>query len=146
MTGRPAPGFPPWLAFSIATIVLWGAWGVQSKLIVDRISPWMNQALFPLGLLPALLFLTISRNMRRGSNLLRGSGYAFLTGILGGVGNIAFYLALARGGKAAIVVPMTCVFPLVTVILAAVVLNETMSRIQTLGLVLAFLSIYLLSV
>lgn len=119
---------------------------MQSKLIVDRISPWMNQALFPLGLLPALLLLTTFRNMRRGSNLLRGSGYAFLTGILGGVGNIAFYLALARGGKAAIVVPITCLFPLVTVILAAVVLNETLGRLQALGLALAFLAIFLLGV
>ena len=38
------------------TVVLWGVWGFESKLLVDRTSPYTGQVLFTLGLLlPALV-------------------------------------------------------------------------------------------
>ena len=136
---------PAWFWLSILTIVLWGAWGLQSKLIVDRISPWMNQVLFPLGLLPVMALMPLSKRMRAGSNLRAGSFWALLTGVLGGAGNVAFFLALVHG-QAAVVVPLTGLFPLVTVAAARVFLNERLSRPQILGLALAAVAIYLLSV
>jgi transporter family protein len=74
-----------------------------------------------------------------------GIGWAFLTGILGGTGNIAFFRALVSGGQASIVVPVTALFPLVTVILALTFLRERLGRAQIAGLVLALVAIYLLS-
>ena len=136
---------PVWFWLSMLTILLWGAWGLQSKLIVDRISPWLNQVLFPLGLLPVMLGMLFSKRMRAGSNLRVGSFWALLTGVLGGAGNIAFFLALVRG-HAAVVVPLTGLFPLVTVVAARVFLRERLSRPQLLGLVVAAVAIYLLSV
>ena len=137
---------PAWLAYSFLTVVLWGAWGVQSKMVVDRISPWMNQVLFSLGLIPPVLWLCFSPNLNhRVPGKKAGVAYAFLTGILGGTGNIAFYLSLHWGGKASTVVPLTCLFPVVAVMLAMLVLRETMSRTQASGLVVALVSIYLLS-
>jgi transporter family protein len=67
------------------------------------------------------------------------------TGVLGGAGNLAFYLALAKGGKAAIVVPLVGLAPLVTVIMAFFFLKESLNRTQILGLLLALVSIFLLS-
>ncbi|HVX66935.1 MAG TPA: DMT family transporter [Bryobacteraceae bacterium] len=137
---------PAWMWLSALTILFWGAWGLESKLIVDRISPWMNQVLFSLGLLPVMLWMLFSRRVHSGTNLRRGAWYALVTGLLGGAGNIAFYLALARGGKVSVVVPLTCLFPLVTVIAAYLVLKEKLTRAQLAGLVLAMIAIYLLSV
>src|SRR5690242_6396225 len=54
---------PAWFWLSMLTIALWGAWGIQSKLIVDRISPWMNQVLFPLGLVPVMAWMLRSRRI-----------------------------------------------------------------------------------
>jgi len=70
---------------------------------------------------------------------------AFATGILGGTGNIAFFRALVLGGKASIVSPVTALFPLVTVILAVTLLHERIGSAQKIGLGLALIAIYLLS-
>jgi transporter family protein len=90
--------------------------------------------------------MLFSKNLRRRSGSgKRGAFYALLTGTLGATGNIALYLALARGGKASVVVPLVGLAPLVTVVLAVLLLRESMNRLQVFGLVLALVSIYLLS-
>jgi transporter family protein len=138
--------FPPWLAYSILTVLLWGAWGIQSKVVVERVSPWVNQVFFPLGLVPAVLPVLFSRNLRSGRHPRRGAAYGFLTGVLGGAGNVAFFLSLDRGGAASIVVPLTCMAPLVTVLLARVVLGERLRRPQMAGIAVSVAAIVLLSV
>jgi transporter family protein len=75
----------------------------------------------------------------------KGAFWAFLTGILGGLGNLAFFLALGKGGEASIVAPVTALFPMVTVLLAVLFLKERLARAQWAGLALAFAAIYLLS-
>src|SRR5215469_15908701 len=95
-----------WMGLSVLTVFLWGLWGLESKFIVERISPLMNQVIFPLGFVPALILVLFSKNLRKASDHRRGGFWAFLTGILGGTGNIAFCVSLASGGKAAVVVPL----------------------------------------
>lgn len=143
---RPQSLLAPWMLLSLLTVVLWGGWGLQSKIIVDRISPWANQVLFSIGLAPLVLWMALSRNLRRTAGSKRkGVIYGFLTGVLGGTGNVAMYLALAREGKASIVIPFVGLAPLVTVILALALLGESLNRVQMIGVVLAMISIYLLS-
>jgi transporter family protein len=132
---------PKWLWYSVLTIVVWGAWGVVSKAAMDMMSPLVNQVLFTLGLVPLVLATTLSKNVSAGTNKLRGSAYAFVTGILGGVGNVTFFEALSHGGKASIVVPMTGLYPLLTVLTAIPLLREKLNRVQILGIVLAVLAI-----
>src|SRR5436305_12788915 len=54
-----------WMLLSIATVLLWGSWGLQSKIIVDRISPWMNQVLFSIGLLPLMAWMPLWNNLQK---------------------------------------------------------------------------------
>jgi bacterial/archaeal transporter family protein len=137
----------PWMLLSILTVLLWGAWGLESKIIVDRISPWMNQVLFSIGLIPLILVMLFSKNLRRpGDSTKRGAYYGVTTGILGGTGNIALYLALGTGGKASVVVPFVGLAPLITIILALVLLKESINRTQMVGLAMALVSILLLSI
>jgi hypothetical protein len=79
---------PAWMWLCALTILFWGAWGLESKLIVDRISPWMNQVLFSLGLLPVMLGMLFSKRVHSGTNRREGAWYALVTGLLGGAGNI----------------------------------------------------------
>jgi len=144
--GKSIAALPAWLWLSLLTIFLWGAWGLQSKIIAERISPWMNQVLFSLGLLPPVVWMLFSKNLRTGVSLPKGGAYAFVTGVLGGTGNIAFIASMGVGGKAAIVVPFVGLAPLVTVILARAVLKEKITRAQVAGLALALVAIYLLSI
>ena len=138
---------PPWLAYCLLTIVFWGLWGVQSKLILEEISPLSNQVLFTPGLLlmVGLLWLRLrkSRSTVTGS-LKLGIFFAFLTGVCGGVGNIAFFEALTNGRQASIVVPLTALYPMVTVLLAMIFLGEKMNRYQWVGLGLAIGAIIIL--
>jgi transporter family protein len=139
-------GMPRWLAFSLLTIFVWGAWGVVSKVASGGVDANTNQVFFTFGLLPLILIVWRSPRMadtKQGRRV--GIAWAFLTGILGGAGNIAFFHALVIGGKASIVSPVTALFPVVTVILAVTLLHERIGTAQKIGLVLALTAIYLLS-
>jgi transporter family protein len=145
-TERARRWIPAWLGYSILTVLLWGMWGIQSKVVVEHVSPWVNQVLFPLGLVPVTAVLLASPGLRAKAQWGRGAAYGLLTGILGGAGNIAFFLSLERGGSASVVVPLTCLAPLVTVLLATVLLRETLTRWQLSGIPVALAAIYLLSI
>ncbi len=148
LTERKHPGslVAPWMLLSLLTVVLWGGWGLQSKIIVDRISPWANQVLFSIGLAPLVVWMALSKNLRRtAGSKKKGLVYGLLTGALGGTGNVALYLSLAGGGKASVVIPFVGLAPLVTVVLALILLGESLNRLQIVGVILALVSIYLLS-
>lgn len=147
-TPTPRKRLPTWLIWSLLTIVLWGTWGLVSKVASAGVDAYMNQLLYTAGLAPLLVFVavTVHREKRnKTANLKAGVLWAFLTGILGGVGNIAFFEALVKGGKASVVAPVTALFPMVTVLLALMFLKEKLGRTQWLGLALAFAAIYMLS-
>lgn len=140
---------PLWLLWSIATIVLWGLWGLVSKVASNGVDVYVNQLLYTVGLAPLMVFVgwTVYKHSPREDARARRKGvfWAFLTGTLGGLGNLAFFQALVKGGEASIVAPVTALFPMVTVLLAVVFLRERLGRTQWVGLGLAFVAIYLLS-
>jgi bacterial/archaeal transporter family protein len=136
---------PAWLLYSLLTILLWGIWSTLTKVIADDISAYMNQVLFAIGILPVIAVVLRSPRLVGGQNRKRGIFYAFITGILGGTGNILFFEALRVGGKASVVVPTTSLSPLVTVVLGYVALRERTNTLQKLGVALALVAIYLLS-
>lgn len=137
--------FPAWLVYSILTLFLWGIWGATSKAISGDINAYTNQVLFGLGMIPLLFFVFLSPKLKGGKNRPRGIFYAYLTGILGGVGNIAFFKSLMVGGKASVVVPATSLSPVVTVLMGYFMLKERLTGVQKIGFVLAMVAIYLLS-
>jgi len=140
---------PVWLLWSLASIVLWGTWGLVSKIASTGVDAYVNQLLYTAGLAPLLVFVAWTVHKQRNTEKRDGHGWgvfwAFLTGILGGVGNIFFFQALVTGGKASVVAPVTALFPMVTVLLALIFLRERLGRKQWAGLALAFVAIYLLS-
>ena len=139
------PGRFAWLFYSLLTIALWGGWGAISKAVSDDITAYMNQFLFTLGMFPLILVVVRSPRMAGGRKRRLGIFFAFATGILGGLGNITFFSSLSLGGRASVVVPMSGLSPLVTVMVAYVVLHERMSTCQKIGLGLALPAICLLS-
>lgn len=140
---------PRWLLWSLVTIMLWGTWGLVSKVASAGMDAYVNQLLYTAGLAPLLVFVawTVHRRESHAPREGRAMGvfWAFFTGILGGVGNIFFFQAMVAGGKASVVAPVTALFPMVTVLLALTFLHERLGRVQWLGLALAFVAIYLLS-
>lgn len=136
---------PKWLWYSLLTVIFWGTWGVVSKVALGMMSPLVNQVLFTFGLIPLVVAVTCSKNLSKGSNKRRGAVYAFVTGILGGVGNITFFEALGHGGKASIVVPITGLYPLLTVVTAIPLLKEKLNWVQAAGIAMAIVAIFMFS-
>jgi len=134
---------PKWFLYCFLTMVFWGAWGIVSKVALNAMSPLLNQVLFTLGLIPLVLAAASSKNLSAGTDRLRGATYAFITGILGGVGNITFFEALSHGGKASTVAPVTGLYPLLTVLAALPLLKERLNWVQGVGVGLAVAAILL---
>src|SRR5206468_8076381 len=76
----------------------------------------------------------------------QGISSALGGGVLACAGNVVYYGILSRGGKAATIVPLTALYPLVTILLAMLLLKERLNRIQTGGLLLSLIAIYLFNV
>src|ERR1044071_3348051 len=115
---------PRWLLWSLAALLSWGAWAILSKLIDAALSAAHSQALSTVGLLPVMIALGFSGRFSTTRQPFRGILPAFAAGVLGCAGNVAYYHALNRGGKAATVVPLTALYPLVTIVFAVIFLKE----------------------
>jgi drug/metabolite transporter (DMT)-like permease len=131
------------LLWTIATLVAWGIWAILGKEIGNALTPSQSQVLSTIGLVPILAALALSKQSQSTGNRGRGIALAFGSGVISCIGNIPFYAAL--NAQATMVVPLTSLFPLVTVLLAVVLLKERLNRVQVCGVVLSLAAMYLLS-
>ena len=135
---------PVWLWYALIGIFLWGVWGFLSKVGADAASPLQMQILFTLGMLPvagAMLLHTRAKLDRNPG----GIAYGLLCGIATSAGTLGYYAAL-RHQSASVVTPVTGLFPVLTVILAFVLLRERLNRVQMAGMLLALTSVVILSI
>src|SRR5262245_56347675 len=134
---------PRWLLWTILAMLSWGVWAILSKLIGDALSAAQSQALSTVGLVPVAVALALSGRLSVTGHRRRGALFALIAGALACGGNIAYYRALQVGDKAATVVALTGLYPLVTVVLAMLLLRERLNRVQACGIVLSLGAIYL---
>jgi drug/metabolite transporter (DMT)-like permease len=137
---------PRWITWTLLTLVSWGIWAILSKLIGGSISDAQIQVVSTLGILPILAALFFVPDSPAPGNRRRGVWLAFVSGIISCLGNIAFYAVLSRGAKAAAVIPVTDLYPAVTVLLAVPILKERLNRLQWIGIFLSLGAIYLFHV
>jgi drug/metabolite transporter (DMT)-like permease len=146
MTRAPG-GRSAWLFFCLLAIVLWGIWGIVSKAAEKRLPPQTAAATIQVistagVVLPAMVLLASPR-LRRGDNFVVGGLAALGTGLCGSVGNLAMLLSFTHGGEASTVLPLTGMFPLVTIALAVILLRERINWIQCAGIAVAMAALYL---
>lgn len=132
-----------WMALSCIAIVLWGFVGLFQKLGTNRISArsllvWLMAGF--LILLPWFLRKDGLLALRR-QDLVIG----LLGGLTNGMGSWFLFASLEEGAKASVAVPLTAMYPLVTVLLAKFVLQEILTGWQWAGIGLALLSGVMLS-
>lgn len=135
-----------WIVWTLLTVFSWGIWAILSKLIGGGVSDSHTQAISTLGIIPIIVALAMIKDSAHTGNRARGILLALGSGIISCLGNIAFYNVLHRGGKAAAVIPVTDLYPAVTVLLAVVLLKERLSKLQLLGIGLSLSAIYLFHV
>jgi uncharacterized membrane protein len=102
------------------------------------------QILFTLGMLPVAIAMLVQMRGKLDRNA-GGIAYGLLSGVATGVGTLGYYAAL-RDQNASVVTPVTGLFPVLTVVLAFVVLRERLNKVQMGGMLLALASVVILSI
>jgi transporter family protein len=133
-----------WLGFAVLALILWGISGVTQKLSTNRISSersflWFCWAMVALS--AAVLFVA-RPHWGLGTVVVLS---AIAGGALNGMGAWTSFRALESGGKASIVISLVSLYPLVTVVLAVLLLGERLTVQQTAGAVVAIAAAILLS-
>ena len=93
------------------------------------------------GLVAGVTWLSMSKGIEYD---LRGVTPAFITGIVGYLG-MFFFLHAVDAGKVSVVASLTAVYPVVTILLAAIILKEQISHLQYVGIFMAMTGVILLS-
>lgn len=136
--------FPLWLLFALMTLLLWGVGSITQKLATNWIPTGRCFVWFVLAMVA--IALTLLPAISRDCHLTRRVFWeAVLGGALNGLGAITSFLALERGGKASIVIPLCYLYPVVTIVLAMGFLHEMVTRAEVGGILLAMAAAFLLS-
>jgi len=132
-------------ALGALTIVAWGLFGLFGKLAVERIDQqviiWGSLVVYPTLF---LVYMVASGQLLPINWHASGITFGLLAGLGGSVGTVLFYQLLARE-PASLVVPMTSLYPALTVVLAAAFLHEELAPVRILGIIFALAAVFLLS-
>ncbi len=137
---------PRWLWWTSAALLSWGLWAVVSKWIGEGLSPEHSQALSTLGILPVAVALAVRPRPADPGRSRLGIAFAVVAGVVTSLGNLTYYAALQKGGPAATVIPLTALYPVVTIALAMLFLRERLRAPQILGVALSLLATYLFNI
>ena len=133
-----------WMTHALGTLLLWGMWGFLAKIASDHLTA--RSAAFAQGLGGIAVTIVLLGLIRfRPEFHTSGSLVAFLAGVALWLGIITFSFALSTGGKASIVVPLTALYPVVTIVLGVAILKEQLTPINGLGIVFALVAVILLT-
>jgi bacterial/archaeal transporter family protein len=136
-----------WLFWTLLTVITWGIWAILPKWIgSDLTSPAHRQAASTLGIVPVIIMLWMMKDIPASGQRRLGVLLALGSGIVSCLASIAYFEVLGRGAEAAAVVPVTALYPAVTVLLAIPILKERLSLTQLVGISLSLVAIYLLNV
>ncbi len=133
-----------WFWYSVLCVLLWGPYTIVSKLGSTEIPAPAMQFLFTLGALPVGLGLVAARRFKLEKSL-KGISYGAATGVLSGIGGMGLFAAYGSGGNTSVITTATSLYPMVTVVLAVVLLRERLTALQVVGLGFAAMAIVIFS-
>lgn len=133
-----------WFWYSILCVLCWGGWALLSKVGSGEIPPETMQYLFTLGTIPIAILLLVARRGRLEKSA-KGIMYGIANGILSAAGGLALFAAYHVGGGTTLITCATALYPLVTVLLAGLVLRERLGGVQWIGLGFAAIAIVIFS-
>jgi transporter family protein len=136
--------------FALLAFILWGFWGLTSKMAVDRIGPGNILGFYAIATTSVPMLYAWLRRVRlwrlgtdsppRAAWALGATGLAFSAS-----GTFAYSFALGKGA-AALVVPISSAYPLVTVVLAVALLHEKLSWFHVIALVAVLIGLIVIGI
>jgi len=133
-----------WLLLSLIALVFWGITGNTQKLSTNHISAQFSflgfaAAFIPIAIL-TLLFFPVETAL---------SSEVLLLGVVGGVlnslGALTSFAAFEAGAKSSVAVPIMYLYPMLTVVLARIFLNEQIAASHWAGILIAPVAAWLLA-
>jgi transporter family protein len=130
--------FSSWMLYALLTLVLFGMSCITQKLATRCISDELCTIFFTIGFVPLAIVIWVA-----GSPLWNLSIKDWVLGIAVGLlmatATLALFAAFRRG-EASVVTPLVALYPLVTVILAVVFLNEHLDAIKIAAIAIALIA------
>jgi transporter family protein len=133
-----------WVLYSSLALLIWGLWAFLPKMALKCLDPKTAFMFEVLGGAITGLFAFLILRPQLGGAEIRGVIPALLTGMMGYLGLLCFMYAI-REGKMCIVAPLTALYPVVTLVLAVIFLREKINIVQLAGIILALVSVVLIS-
>jgi bacterial/archaeal transporter family protein len=133
---------PSWLVPSLVYVVFLGSLGVTTRLALEHIT-WQAVIVWT-----TIVYVLISAVMLALGQAKIGFGAgtvpALGSAILASTALIALYIALGRG-EASTVVPFTSIYPVITLILSALVLAEKITPLKGAGTLVVVVGVVMIS-
>ena len=129
----------------IGSFLSWGIGAFFSKLATNKIG---QKAVFFDIIVYAPVIILYSLMVFKFKNLVHsdkpGILFGVLAGLIGSFGLIGFYYLLTKA-EVSTILPLTALYPAVTIILAVLFLNETITLTKGIGILFSLIAIYLLA-
>lgn len=131
-----------WLLPSFAYVLLIGGLGVTTKLALRDLG-WQDVIVWTAVVYAVIAVVMLALGQAR-IGLTAGAPWAIASAVLASTGLIALFVALGRGESSQIV-PLTSAYPVVTLVLSALVLSERLTVLRVVAAALVVFGVVLLS-
>lgn len=132
-----------WLVYTLSAALSWAVWGVLTKSVSNELNQYAYQLLFTLGMLMTLPL--IIGKLKLAELNLKGVIFGVLASFLAIVGNIFVYKSFMTGGQASIVLPLTNLYPLITIAIGILFFKEKLNKLNFFGIIIVIPAILILS-
>jgi transporter family protein len=133
------------VAFAIGPILLWGLSGFLQKVATNLLSTEAAAFVYLGAFVPVAIFLAW-RYPWPETMTPRVWTVVLALGFFLAFGNFALLAAYSQGGKAAILAPLTGLYPVISVPLAVLLLGEKIGQREIIGITAALISVVALSI
>jgi len=133
------------MIFLFLTTLFWGVAAIFDKLALGKTSPFTGMMIRQFILTGILFAISLGSGRLGNLGTLNGRTILFfgLSGICGGAAGLWTYYHALRLGGASLVVPITATYPLITVLLSWLILQESLTVSRVVGTGLIVLGVWL---
>lgn len=127
------------------TIISWGLWAFLQKICVDRLHPLQMFVIgSSVGIITLPIYYTILRHSNISNPITTGNVVlCVIASLLSSIGTIVYVYGV-RTGEIGTIAVISCAYPVLTVILAAIFLGETITMTKLTGIALVMVGVIVL--
>lgn len=132
-----------WLFYTLISLSLYGLWGFFSKLGTNYINPQNTLIYDMFGALIVGLVLVVNKNYQWQGDT-RGMFFSAIAGLIGAIATLCYLVAVSKN-SVSIVLPVTSLYPAITVLLSSFFLKEPITLRHGMGILFAVMALIIIS-